>query len=267
MKKDDAVLVEMYEKIQKNTIEEAGWFSRQGARLGAMGGAAKQGLGDVATAMAGKPAAPDAGWRGKYDQGKRENILNTLTKNINNDISKLGLFGKSNSGKQASLGSYGLQQLKGLLDQWLTDVTSRNPNGAPASGSPSGTNTPSGTQPAPAAAAAAPAPAAPEAVPTSAPSSTSAPAGVQSTSAPTSAPAPIPNQSKISDKNGTVYEYDDADSKWYIPSKGGGSLNPIPNDSPEMQKAISNAWNKKAQKAAAAKTAMPTFESFSKYWK
>ena len=51
----------------------------------------------------------------------------------------------------------------------------------------------------------------------------------------------IPNETRITDKTGNVFEYDAADKKWYIASKAGKSLTPIPNDSEKIQKIITNA--------------------------
>ena len=73
-------------------------------------------------------------------------------------------------------------------------------------------------------------------------------------------PAAIPNESKITDKSGTTYEYDATENKWYIRSKSGNSLSPVPNDNDVMQKHITDAWNKKPTPAAtpAATPAVPS---------
>lgn len=294
MKKDDILLNEAYAKVRNDTIEEAGWIDRQKARLGALGSAARQGIGDVSTALAGKPSAPDAGWRGVYDKSKRDSILNTLVKNINTDLSKMGLFGK----KGRTLNANGINRLKGVLDNWLNEIvqgkTASAPAETPSSPTPSAPeptqansepmipspeatapSAPESTAPSPVAMASNASTPEPEATTPSSPEATtaSAPEAPATSTTAESEPVssePIPSGSKITDKNGTVYEYDTDDDKWYIPAKSGGSLNQIPNDREELQAAISNAWRKKQERdkatAEAAKKVIPKFESFSKYW-
>jgi hypothetical protein len=85
--------------------------------------------------------------------------------------------------------------------------------------------------------------------PTSAPAAEAPAAEAPAAEAPAAeAPAAevdIPNETRITDKSGNVFEYDKGDKKWYIASKGGKSLTPIPNDSEKIQKIITNAWSKK----------------------
>ena len=273
MKRDDILLNEAYAKVRNDTIEEAGWIDRQKARLGALGSAAKQGIGDVSTALAGKPSAPDAGWRGVYDKSKKDAILNTLVKNINTDLSKLGLFGK----KGRTLNANGINRLKSVLDGWLNEIVQGTKPSTPAASTPEPSSVSAASEPS-TPAASTPAASTPSAsTPSANEPATSTPEPSSTTPEPSTPMAnepvssePIPSGSKITDKNGTVYEYDSDDNKWYIPAKSGGSLNPIPNDREEMQAAISNAWRKKQEKdkasAEAAKKVLPKFESFSKYW-
>jgi hypothetical protein len=74
---------------------------------------------------------------------------------------------------------------------------------------------------------------------------TSAPAAEAPAAEAPAAEVDIPNETRITDKSGNVFEYDKGDKKWYIASKGGKSLTPIPNDSEKIQKIITNAWSKK----------------------
>ena len=62
----------------------------------------------------------------------------------------------------------------------------------------------------------------------------------------------IPNQTRITDKSGNVFEYNATDGKWYNASKLG--VAPIPNDSEKVQKIITNAWNKKQTETPATET-------------
>ena len=114
MRKDDQMLNAMYAKVHQEVIEEAGLGSRIGARLGGAYDAAKQAVGDVATAISGKAPAPDAGWRGKYTAGKQERIISTLTDDIINDLKKLGLI--------SSPQDVNKKELEGVLNKYLDGI-------------------------------------------------------------------------------------------------------------------------------------------------
>jgi hypothetical protein len=116
-------------------IEEAGWRSRQRARLSGMSRATKQAIGDVATAISGTQPASDAGWRGKYALGKQDRILNTLSKDIIRDLTKLGLLPKNGSPVQPD-------QLKKMLNGFLSNYTGVGRNQT----SPTQPNTPQAPQ-------------------------------------------------------------------------------------------------------------------------
>ena len=107
MRKDDVLI--------NNVIEEAGLLSRSAARAKAVGGAVRQGLGDVATAVSGKKPAPDAGWRGKYRSGKQDQILNTLSNDIVTDLTKLGLLPQGSPINQ--------RELKDILSKYVGKYT------------------------------------------------------------------------------------------------------------------------------------------------
>ena len=159
-------------------IEEAGWRSRQRARLSGISRATKQAVGDVATAISGTPPASDAGWRGKYALGKQDRILNTLSKDIIRDLTKLGLLPKNGSPVQPD-------QLKKMLNGFLSNYTGvgRNQN------SSSQTNTQQNTTPS--------VPSTPASVPSSQTSTPSVPPSIPSTpaSAPSSPLRPVSTSS------------------------------------------------------------------------
>jgi hypothetical protein len=129
MRKDDQMLNAMYAKVHQEVIEEAGVFSRVGARLGGAYDAAKQAVGDVATAVSGKAPAPDAGWRGKYAAGKQERIIGTLTDDIINDLKKLGLI--------SSPQDINKKELEGVLNKYLDGINANTKTPTAASREPS----------------------------------------------------------------------------------------------------------------------------------
>jgi hypothetical protein len=129
MRKDDQMLNAMYIKVHQEVIEEAGLFSRVGARLGGAYDAAKQAVGDVATAVSGKAPAPDAGWRGKYTAGKQERIIGTLTDDIINDLKKLGLI--------SSPQDVNKKELEGVLNKYLDGINANTKTPTAASREPS----------------------------------------------------------------------------------------------------------------------------------
>lgn len=128
MRKDDQMLNEMYAKVHQEVIEEAGLFSRVGARLSGAYDAAKQAVGDVATAVSGKAPAPDAGWRGKYTAGKQEKIIGTLTDDIINDLKKLGLI--------SSPQDVNKKDLEGVLNKYLDGINANTKTPTAASREP-----------------------------------------------------------------------------------------------------------------------------------
>jgi hypothetical protein len=155
-------------------IEEAGWRSRQRARLSGMSRATKQAIGDVATAISGTQPASDAGWRGKYALGKQDRILNTLSKDIIRDLTKLGLLPKNGSPVQPD-------QLKKMLNGFLSNYTGVGRNQT----SPTQPNTPQVPQ---SFAPSTPAASAPS-TPASAPSAPLKPVSTSSTTTTTSMPS------------------------------------------------------------------------------
>jgi hypothetical protein len=98
--------------LMNKIIEEAGLLSRASARARSLGGAIKQGLGDVATAVAGKKPASDAGWRGKYTSGKQDRILDTLSNDIVTDLRKLGVVPKGSP--------INTREIKNMLTQYVS---------------------------------------------------------------------------------------------------------------------------------------------------
>jgi hypothetical protein len=166
-------------------IEEAGWRSRQRARLSGMSRATKQAVGDVATAISGTPPASDAGWRGKYALGKQDRILNTLSKDIIRDLTKLGLLPKNGSPVQPD-------QLKKMLNGFLSNYTGVGRNQT----SSSQTNTQQNTTPSVPSTPAS-VPSTPASVPSSQASTPSVPPSIPSTpaSAPSSPLKPVSTSS------------------------------------------------------------------------
>jgi hypothetical protein len=280
-------------------IQEAGLLSRAAARTKALGGAIKQGAADVATAVTGKKPAPDAGWRGKYTQGKQEQILKTLSNDIIKDLTKLKLVPTG-----SPLNPTDLQK---TLNQYISKYT-----GVGATQQPQSQTAPQTTsEPTPEPASTPTPQTQPAAIPqtqTAPQASTTTPTQIQTPSTPqtqtsetetTTEPEPeapeapsvsIPLGSMISDKNGKSYRYTSPDeigettskgnianpmdgqtsenAKWYELSKSGKSAYEI--DNQDYQSAISSAWEKKnateQQQKKQAET--PTFESFKKYfWK
>jgi len=203
-------------------IEEAGWRSRQRARLSGMSRATKQAIGDVATAISGTQPASDAGWRGKYALGKQDRILNTLSKDIIRDLTKLGLLPKNGSPVQPD-------QLKKMLNGFLSNYTGvgRNqtspnqPNTpqAPQSFAPS---TPASAPSTPASAPSTPAASAPS-TPASAPSSPLKPVSTSSTTTTTSMPSvPASTTSTPASTNTTT-----SSGKTKLPPPSGRSSIPL----------------------------------------
>jgi hypothetical protein len=282
MRKDDILL--------NKVIEEAGLLSRAAARTKAVGGAVKQGIGDVATAISGKKPAPDAGWRGKYRINKQDQILKTLSNDILNDLTKLGLLPKGSP--------LNPKELQNVLSQYVGKYTGVNRQ---ASNQPTSTGTsqlpanlqdfrvgqplpstqqqavepePTQTQStapawrdvfkpsdsAPQTPAATSASTVPSGATETAPSAPQAPATKPSASKTkpaaiknSSSQDEIPNESTISDRKGVEYEYYSEDKTWYIRSKAGGSLKEIPNSTPEIQNSITKAWTEKSKKQKAEK--------------
>jgi hypothetical protein len=251
-------------------IQEAGLLSRASARTKALGGAVKQGIGDVATAISGKKPALDAGWRGKYRENKQKEILSTLSNDILTDLKKLGLIPSGSPVNQ--------RELQNILNQYISKYTGV---GRQADTQQSQTTQLPSTQTAPQTTATASDPQSTgsasqsttpawrdvfkpsETTPTSTVTQTT-PTATTSTATPTGTTKPatkqskaatpepvqeeIPNESTITDKKGNVYEYHSDDKSWYIRSKTGGSASEIPNNSPELQKIISKAWSDKNEK-------------------
>lgn len=95
MRSDDIFLYEAYEKVYQNseTIEEAGLLSRIGARVGAVGGAAKQYGANLANTLAGG-GGTGLSSKDAYQQSKQTKIIETLVKDVLTDFQKLGLLGK-----------------------------------------------------------------------------------------------------------------------------------------------------------------------------
>jgi hypothetical protein len=93
MRQDDIKLNEAYSQIHSDpeTLEE-GILDRMGARLGSVGAAAAQRLGNVGAAWRGDTAGM-VSHKGVYQDEKQKRIVISLVKAALNDISKLGLFG------------------------------------------------------------------------------------------------------------------------------------------------------------------------------
>jgi len=282
MRKDDILM--------NKIIEEAGLLSRASARAKSLGGAIRQGLGDVGTAIAGKKPAPDSGWRGKYTSGKQEEILKTLSNDIVNDLRKLNIVPKGSP--------INTNEIKNMLTQYVSKYSGTGKQTTAPQQPPTSVPQASPTTPtvAPTAAPTTTSPSTTTATSTSTPTSTDTatvePTEAESTPAspePQTSTAPswkdvwkkpvsssestpiepeeeIPNESKIQDKKGTTYEYNSGDKKWYIASKAGRSTSQIPNDRPEVQDSISKAWRTKSQKEKETARELPTFESFKKFF-
>jgi len=274
MKQDDILM--------NKIIQEAGLLSRASARARSLGGAIRQGVGDVATAAIGKKPASDAGWRGKYTSGKQDRILDTLSNDIINDLRKLNVVPKGSP--------INTREIKNMLTQYVSKYSGvgkqqQAQQSQTNAGSnivvPRGSSTPAATASTPEPETSTPEPETSTAEPeTSTASSTPSwrdvwnkGADSQTTTQDTQQEEPeeeeeIPNETKIQDKKGNVYEYDSEDKKWYMASKAGGSTSQIPNDSDVIQNAISKAWRTKSQKEKEAAKEPPVFESFKNFfWK
>jgi hypothetical protein len=279
-------------------IEEAGLLSRTAARAKALGGAVKQGASDVGTAIMGKKPSPDAGWRGKYTQGKQDQILKTLSNDIIKDLTKLKLVPAG-----SPLNPTDLQKSLTQYVSKYTGVGGDQQQAAPAAqaetqaqAAPTPTPEPASTP--------APAPA-PEPSQTSTPQSAPEPApeAPKQEEAPApEAPAPeapqqsVPIGSTISGKIGNksyTWRYTSPDevaqdnkltpnpsanaenAKWYslsAPNKKTGQSSMAFDEvlDPKSQESISSAWQKKntQEQEQQKQTSVPTFESFKNYfWK
>ena len=259
-------------------IEEAGMLSRMGARVKAAGGAVK-------TAISGTE-----GWKGKYKEGKQEEILKTLSNDIVKNLEKLGLVDHG-----SYLNSTDLQK---MLTKYVSTHTGvgGTPT-APASTAPVPTapvpTAPVPTPPVPTAPVpTAPVPTAP--VPT-APVTTSTKAPAKK-SKPVLPPEPIPFGEKMKGSDGTgkkkffgYYSSNQVGSdnmiknvkgnpktaKWYelsVPNKNGESKMAFDAVDDETQSEISIEWKKRnaEQKKLDAAKRKITFsrESFKNYfWK
>jgi hypothetical protein len=87
MRQDDINLFEAYTQVvssDQEQLDEAGMFSRTGTRLGALGGALKQGFN---SAMQGD----GVGFKKAYQTGKQSSILSKLADDTMTNIQKLGL--------------------------------------------------------------------------------------------------------------------------------------------------------------------------------
>jgi hypothetical protein len=93
MRQDDIKLNEAYSQVHTSseTLEE-GILDRMGARLGSVGAAAAQRLGNVGAAWRGDTAGM-VSHKDVYQNEKQRRIVTSLVKAALNDISKLGLFG------------------------------------------------------------------------------------------------------------------------------------------------------------------------------
>jgi len=98
--KDLALLSEAYNKVQQNTVEEAGVFSQFAAKAGAAKDAFKQGLHNVAHVASGKGGNEQVeggrqrilpSWKKTYAHSKQANIAKSLANDIINDIKGTGL--------------------------------------------------------------------------------------------------------------------------------------------------------------------------------
>lgn len=134
MKKDDVLI--------NKVIEEAGLLSRAAARTKALGGAVKQAAGDVATAITGKKPSPEAGWRGKYTQGKQEQILKTLSNDIIKDLTKLKLVPTGSPLNPTDLQKTLTQYISKYTGVGATPASTTPPASTTQSGSSSTTSTP-----------------------------------------------------------------------------------------------------------------------------
>lgn len=93
MRQDDIKLNEAYSQVytSSETVEE-GILDRMGARIGSVGAAAAQRLGNVGAAWRGDTAGM-VSHKDVYQNEKQRRIVTSLVKAALNDISKLGLFG------------------------------------------------------------------------------------------------------------------------------------------------------------------------------
>lgn len=272
-------------------IEEAGLLSRTAARAKALGGAIKQGASDVATAALGKKPATDSGWRGKYTQGKQEQILKTLSNDIIKDLTKLKLVPTGSPLNPTDL--------QNTLTQYISKYTGVNGSNqqqpqtsiptSQATPTPQAASTPQ--EPTPEASTPTPQAVPKPQVPT--PTSQATPTPQDSQETEDVPPTVIPIGSTITDNKGNVYRYTSPDEigettskgnlantmdgnttaengKWYDLSKSGKSAMDTVSDA--AQSAISTAWQKQNAKQKKEQeqieTETPTFESFKNYfWK
>jgi hypothetical protein len=310
MRKDDILI--------NKVIEEAGLLSRASARLKALGGAAKQAASDVGTAISGKKPSQDAGWRGKYTQGKQEQILKTLSNDIIKDLTKLKLVPTGSPlnpvDLQNTLTQY-ISKYTGVGDQKQEQSEQNTNQPSPESSfAPSQSETETETETVQSTQSVTPTPAQP-AQPEQQTSSTST---QQPTTINTPQPAvneepeqdvsttqetpkqeetpqqQIPLGSTITDTKGKIYRYSSPEevaqdnkltpnpnanpenAMWYVLSKPnkktGQSSMAFSTDveDPNIQSAISSAWQKKSTKEQEEmkQANTPTFESFKNYfWK
>lgn len=205
--KDDLILEQLY---QEGILDRLGGQFK-GIKAGS--GQLLQNLGRKIYQKAGGEGmpAPSQTTGQAYAKAQQKSLLNSFIKKTNNEIED---FRKDLLAMGVSGDPEEIKKTHPVIAQRLKQVESllnylNNPSAAPS------------PQPA--------------ATPAEAPAAT-----------PAATPAKaIPNEARITDKSGNVFEYDADDKKWYIASKGGKSLTPIPDDNDNIQKIITNAWNKK----------------------
>jgi hypothetical protein len=288
MRKDDILI--------NGVIEEAGLLSRTAARAKALGGAAKQAIGDVGTAIVGKKPAADAGWRDRYTQGKQEQILKTLSNDIIKDLTKLKLVPAGSplnpTDLQNTLTQY-ISKYTGVSGEEEASTQEEPTQEAPTQEVPAPQNTPTPQIAPQTSPQAAPTPEAyptPQATPQVAPTQDEAPQEQEEAPEEKAQTPSIPLGSVISGRVGNkqvTYRYSSPEevaednkltpnpnanpenAKWYSLSKNSKmAFDDVDND---IQPSISSAWEKKISKEQAEqkKASTPTFEeSFKNYfWK
>jgi hypothetical protein len=222
--KDDLILEQLY---QEGILDRLGGQFK-GVKAG--GSQILQNLGRKIYQKAGGVAIPAAAQTAgqAYAKAQQKSLLDSFIKKTSSEIEdfKKDLLAMGVSGDPEEI-----KKTHPVIAQRIKQVESllkylKNPTSAPAAEAPA----------AEAPAAEAPAAEAPAA---------EAPAAEAPAAEAPAAEVDIPNETRITDKSGNVFEYDKGDKKWYIASKGGKSLTPIPNDSEKIQKIITNAWSKK----------------------
>jgi hypothetical protein len=116
MRQDDIKLNEAYSQVHTSseTLEE-GILDRMGARLGSVGAAGKQLVGNLGKTLRGDTAGM-VSHKGVYQDEKQKRIVASLVKAALNDISKLGLFGAGYAPTPEDT-----KDLTDLFDQFVAD--------------------------------------------------------------------------------------------------------------------------------------------------